>query len=220
MSKIISFWGLALILVGCRTFDFQELNSFGSLNSFLPAMEIIFDDQSFENEKQHIVSNSQRIVSDDDVLSFSTPSNTYTSIVYDKEATLFIRNYFYSNVCNRMGEAKGKIRITRYYYDTGSPFSVLLYFSLFTGGTINLLGIPAYIARVSVGLNVDVLDNEGKLVAHYTAYAKDKAPVAAYYGYTFHDATQKVKYTAYEQALDEIKANMQKDKNTLIKVLK
>ncbi len=88
---------------------------------------------------------------------------------------------------------------------TGKLVQFMQFVTLFTP---TLIGVPLETYRSTVKANLEITDAQGKLLGNYAAVGQGKARVAAYYGYSQKDAPRLADVTALQNALANIRPQL------------
>lgn len=190
MKKTIILLAVTILLSNCKSFDASLLNPTGQpFNPKLPAMEKIV-----ENNMVAIISPNGQIVG-------ANPQDVNT--LFDREVSEIMTNPYDT----KRGYLVLKVsRISDKAHMGGYLFGVMLL------SVPNLLGLPFFSAKSSVEVQVDVLDQNRKLIGSYRASATKKIRTTYYSNnYNFYN-TQRVAFLeSVKEGLKEVKIKMQPD---------
>lgn len=120
-------------------------------------------------------------------------------------------NELNENIIRNDGPQQGKARFKLAYYNrynTGWGYTIP---SVITLGVVNLFGLPAGVTRSDVELQMEIVDNDGNVLARYRAPGSGKTKVAMYYGYSGYGAMRKANLLALQDALQGIKQQLTAD---------
>lgn len=234
------FFSTALIIgsltffVSCKTLQVTDLQPKSSHTSQkLPSLEAQIDLPSLENAYSKGVTQSTGVGLAVSTSSFSAIGvGASTSISYSDKRIQDVITLFQRDVINNISQDNsevitGKIglRITFSNIKFGGGGYIIP--AIFTAGLAWAFGMPINVITQELELEVSVMDKNNKLIKKYTGYGKAKVNVAAYSGYkkmdgpTYQQASvgRKANIEAYNMAMAEIKASIEKDYDRLQKAL-
>lgn len=206
-----------LILASCRTIDLGLLKPSGQISPLLPALEAEFDmysleklfpnhqftDASFTSTNVDINSQTVNITRMNQV--DATPNDLIT--LFDRD----VKN----NITNPYGEKQGRI-ICRIAASDHQSNYFLRFFSVFSGGTLNLLGMPFDISKNQIDIDVEILNNNNEMVGRYTAIGKGKELCSLYYGHNYFSARRIAYVEAFKVAMTDIKRQIQNNHQHIV----
>ncbi len=76
---------------------------------------------------------------------------------------------------------------------------------------INLVGFPIHRVEKTIEVELRILDLKGRLIGKYTGRGSGKAYIALYYGFDWVSAYDKVMYESVNEALSNIRAEINQD---------
>ncbi|HXA00805.1 MAG TPA: hypothetical protein VNW99_02395 [Cytophagaceae bacterium] len=123
-----------------------------------------------------------------------------------------------NNLCNPYGQKFGYIVLRTYY----SKFGLGLGYSVASGITLlipNLLGMPMGRPKFELQATVEILNSKKELIGKYRAVGTGKSLMALYYGYGQSDSIRKARVDALNNALSEIRKQIQTDAPRLLEEL-
>ena len=126
-----------------------------------------------------------------------------------------------NNICSSFGKTKGRIECKMILARTitgGDLYKVLSC----TGGfdVVKLIRFPHHTCEAEMELQVSIYDEKGSHVATYNSnYQKANVYVACWWGYNTVTGLEKVRYKVFNKCMDSVKAQINKDYDTIIKAL-
>jgi hypothetical protein len=190
----ILFIFIMILFQNCRTYNSsQSLNLKSPIEPKLPALKSSMDNQSG---------------------TFVTPllyGNADQFEIFDQEVD--------NNLCNSYGPKYGYIVLRTYY----SKFGLGLGYSVVSGITLlipNLFGMPMGRPKFELQATVEILNSKKELIGKYRAVGTGKSIMALYYGYGQSNAIRKARIDALNNALSEIRKQIQTDAPKLSEELK
>jgi hypothetical protein len=217
--KSLSLYTFAVIFLfaSCRTVNLSELNPQGRINPLLPALEVEFDMYSLEknfpdrfNSQATYSSTSMEVTSQ----SFNITNVKSVDITSNDFITLFNREVK-NNITNPYGEKKGKIVCRIAGKDEKATYMLRL-LSLFSFGTLNVLGMPYNINNNLIDIDVEILNNNNELIGLYSAMGKGKEISSLYYGHAYPSAIRYANIKAFKEAMADIKNQIEADHERII----
>lgn len=206
-----------VILASCRTIDLGLLKPSGQISPLLPALEAEFDMYSLEKlfpnhnypdasyTSTNIDVNTQTI----SVLKVNQVDATPNDLI-----TLFDRDVK-NNITNPYGEKQGRI-ICRIAASDHQSNYFLRFFSVFSGGTLNLLGMPFDINKNQIDIDIEIINNNNELVGRYSAIGKGKEICSLYYGHNYLLAKRMAYIEAFKAAMTDIKRQIKNNHQQII----
>ena len=188
------------LLFSCKTIQLTDFNVGSPIQNKLPALEY----------------NSE------------LPANNYLPMYYgsymvntpQNDARSMFNKLIQDDVSNPVGEKYGyaSYDITIGVNKLGGMGYYML--SIFTLTMPNLFGLPYFIAKSSVEVNVKISDSNKELIGIYKSTGETKTYVAYYYGYGMMDALRAANIKALQAAFTNIGVQIEKESSSLIQKLK
>lgn len=212
----MKFTFVLLFLVSCASINQRQLQPEPKISKLLPPLEPRVDLYSLETLFSAGTSQGTSVGYATATSSNSAIGVATTNTVHSKDQrvqdaiTIFDRDVK-DNITNPIGRKAGYIslKITNGSAEDGAR--ILAFFSGFTLGILNILGMPAQTSEVEVDATVEVYDLNENLVGRYNGHCLDKQYAALYYGYTFSGARRAAALNAMKCSLNKIKENIDKD---------
>jgi hypothetical protein len=183
-----------ILFQNCRTYNSsQSLNLKSPIDPKLPALKSSMDNQSGTFVTPFLYGNADQFE------------------IFDQEVD--------NNLCNSYGQKYGYIVLRTYY----SKFGIGIGYSVVSGITLfipNLLGMPMARPKFELQATVEILNSRKELIGKYRAAGKGKSITALYYGYGQSDSIRKARIDALNNALSEIRKQIQTDAPRLSEELK
>lgn len=222
------FWLSALFLVlftGCKSLYTSDLQPKKRITKQLPPLTPVMDIASLENAFGISSTTSNSFATGG--MFFNTPyvSGTTNSTTYRDKSINDLQVLFNRDVegaiCEANGERKGFI--TCRVIDGGKKvggggYTVASWIGAYC--FINLLGFPHGRYKAAFQLEVSIYDAQQNKIATYTSpYIMKKAWRAIYYGYCKEPGLRKVAILAYNDCMDNIKLQINKDADKIKQAL-
>jgi hypothetical protein len=209
----------SLGLSSCRSLDPSTLNPKGQLGNLLPSLIPEYHVASFGSifPISQLVEIGRSTTIGSGVISNTTGATSANPIHNDIDV---IFEHDVENISNRNGTVKGIIKcraIDGMAQPTGDGWRLL---SIFTLGTINLLGVPVRSYKTVLGIEVSIYDINNNRIGRYTSnFYNNTAYAALYWGYSEKDLPRKTARSAFTSCMNDIKNQIAKDYNRLSQAL-
>jgi hypothetical protein len=203
----------ALSLGACRTLQMSDFHQQNQLKEPLPPLTLQVHAESFVG---HFAAEMFKEGISNSAASGNpwvpSPFAIYTQLGEPmRDVFTVLGNELNDNTTQRAGEKYGLARFKLVYYERREPGWGWLVPSVVTFGTANLFGMPANKIQANLELQMEILDANQNVVAQYRAPGSGKATVAMYYGYIGFDAKRKVNLLALQEAMRDIRRQMEPD---------
>lgn len=215
-----------LFLANCKNITHQDYILDVNNQTKLPALEAVIDATNLENvfSLGGFAANSNNIgtanrsgwvqTSAISGTSFRDPRMQDTMTLFDD----FVKN----KVTNPYGEKKGYIVLNIGYRNDIVHYKSIpmIFLSVLSLGTLNLLGFPVAAKEDEMKVTVEVLNNKRELIKRYDAVQSDVEWGAAYWGYDPLAIGRKITIENVKKALEDIGNQISNDAYEINKRLK
>jgi len=217
---------IALSITSCASMKMTDLKPTPKNNQLLPTLEPRVDLSSFEsaytlgsttsNSAGTVYGQTRTNQNRTSTIGIGSSTTTSTSIKDPRiqdAITIFDRDVK-DNITDPFNDTKGVIlcKINASNPKVGYGWSVLSGFTLMIP---NLLGMPIGSYKMSLDVEVEIYNNNGKLIGRYNAQSKEKTYMALYWGYG-KDAARVANIKAFREALNIIKKEISNDYEKLV----
>lgn len=218
--KNLILMGIMFLMTSCLTLNLKDLKPYPKIETLLPTLEPMIDEYSFESAYPtgynagyqttiEQVNDKEVVVNSGFKPDFSRKQDAIT--LFNREVK--------ENITNPYGDVKGSI-VCKIAGESsvlgGYGWAVLSGFTFFIP---NLLGMPIGNYHTSLDLDVEIYNTSNKLIGSYNAIGNSKIWCAMYYGYSHGSAYRKSNIDAFKLAMKDIKSQIEKDSERLIKEL-
>jgi hypothetical protein len=188
MKKLVYILSI-MLLVGCKAFDASFLQSGEfALSNKLPAME-----KEIENNYMFVVSQSGRPLG---------PSHQDISVLFDKELSEKITNPY----TDKKGIMVLKVNTVEHKSNPG--------IALFIPIVGVLTGLPTQVSKSNIEVQIDVLNQNRKLIGRYNGYSNKKMRSSIYKN-AYADPSRVVYLQCVKEAIQQAKKIMEADAERL-----
>jgi hypothetical protein len=220
-----------LFNVSCKTLQVSDLRPIGSNNQKISLLIPQIDLASVENSytKGSSVSQGVGVATTSNYItvgSFAGTSISFPDKRIQDVVTLFERDV-QNNICASTSEPQGNIGLKITFSNTKQGGAGYIVPAILTVGIAWACGMPINTVTQELEVQVEIRNKAGQLISKYEAVGKSKVNVAAYHGYTKGDAPymvqasvgRKANIEAYNMAMTEIKASIERDYDKIQKGL-
>ncbi|HEX7413141.1 MAG TPA: hypothetical protein VF411_03765 [Bacteroidia bacterium] len=186
---------VVVMLSGCKVMQLSDFTMQPPLATKLPALEIMMDKNPV---------NSMYAASP-----YYNPYYGGGMLTPDMQ-TLCDKN-LKENITNPIGERYGYAQFKIVVAQSGLHGTGLYLLSVLTLGVPNLFGMPLFIAKTNLEVDLEILNSKREIVALYKAEGNAKCPVAMYYGYRMMSAPRMTNILSVKMALKSINEQIEKD---------
>lgn len=203
---------LALSLGACRTLRVRDFHTQQNLPTRLPSLGLLIHERSFL-EAFDCAFNREVIISN----AIGGPYQPAPWVAFEvtdralEDAFQVLGNELDENLSQASNPKFGHARFKLIDYsrrNSGWGWSIVSAGTLFIP---NIFGMPIKAYRARLDLQMEIVDADGKILAHYLAPGVGKAQVAAYHGYDGATATRKANLLALQDAMSKIKKQLEPD---------
>ena len=202
----------------------QDIRPIGKLSTLLPALTPHVDIRSFENTYFGLASDfieSRPVYYGNDVWG----AEVIESQIYPDSdpriqdgISIFIKDVK-ENITDPYSEKEGDILCRITYGDVNNKGMEWFFLSTLTCFIPNLIGMPLMSVRSTIELEVQIFDNNKKLIKRYQADCTNKTYVALYWGSNYPTAARRANAAAFKCAMLKIKRQIDLDAPEIIKKL-
>ncbi len=202
---------LLFLISSCRSFNSAEQMKFDKITSNkLPNLEIIFnnDDLIFNSTAISLIAGEQAYA-----------LNSAHKGDLENFLKTHIEQQIRNDIIDEYSSPRGYISF-RIAANNSSNAGLLMFPSILSLGTLNLLGMPAGWSKTKVELEARIYDKSRRLIKVYTGTGSDKNVIACYYGYSEMDSEKVSMVNSVKIAMSSIKEQINSDYPYLISKLK
>jgi hypothetical protein len=169
------------IIVGCRSLDTDLLIRNGELENKLPAV----------NQNRFLCFPDEQWISNQKI-----EMKPYIIDIYNKEM---------GNIFDKSDEKSGYVYCEIIWLNLAQTYysRPLVIISIFTLGTINILGFPFVINQAIIEIEFSIFDKNMNEIKKYKIIGKSENPVAAYWGYS--PSSTQFYVSAFSDAITKLK---------------
>lgn len=133
-----------------------------------------------------------------------------TTVYISEDETRLFTKEVEENLTNPFGDKYGHIimKLTVIHSTDGMGWLVPNFCTLYFG---TLFGMPVAEFRHKLEVEFRIIDSKDKMIAKYSGIGKGSALVALYHGYAFRKAPRKSFTQAMNEAMDQIRPQIQRD---------
>lgn len=208
-------------MTSCATMKMSDLKPEPKINKLLPTLQTRVDMNSFESayslgrstsssvgtvSGQSQTNNNRTRVSG---IGRSISSTTMSKDPRIQDAITIFDRDVKDNITDPFGDSKGfilcKINASNKKQDLG--------WAVLSGLTLmipNIFGMPIGSYKITLDVDIEIYNNDEKLIARYNGTAKNKTYMAAYWGYG-KDAVRVANIMAFRDAMNQIKSQIEND---------
>lgn len=225
MKKLLVLFPIILLMTSCVTMKISDVNPEHRNTNLLPTLKPHVDVLSFQNSYASVPNSVIHVypesVQDIIILGEVFEQTNYSG--YDPRIqdaiSIFIKDVK-NNITTPYGDKKGDIMCRMTFGDTNSKGIGWAYLSAFTLFIPNLFGMPILRNRTTIELEVEIFNNDKKIIGRYRADCTNKKYVALYWGSIYPTAARRANATAFKCAMNKIKAQIDRDADRLRNELK
>ena len=229
--------GVFLILVAmisfgfnsCKTLDMATLSPKVKNENLLPPLNSVLDVESFgsvfgltKTIGYGSFGGASKNIGRGYAIGYGTTSmksTTYSNPILNDIEVIFNRDV--ENICNLLGTPKGSMKCRVIVGEEkiygGAGWAVL---SGFTLCIPNLFGMPIASPKGNLQIEVTIFDNNNSVVGKYTSdFHKQKTYVALYWGYSYNNSMKRNARLIFIGCMEDIKRQIAKDYDRLVKAL-
>ncbi len=224
MKKILFYFSIIFLFGSCVTMKVQDITPTGKNSVLLPALTPHVDIKSFENtyiNLSPVFIESRPVFYGTDLWGvdlIETRAYADADPRIQDAVSIYIKDVK-ENITDPYGEKQGDILCRITFGDVNSKGLGWLFLSSLTLYVPNLFGMPYMSNKANIELEVQIFDNNKKLIKRYQADCTNKKYVALYWGSNYPTAARKANAAAFKCAMNKIKKQIELDTPEIIKKL-
>ena len=191
-----------ITISSCKIIHLSDFKIQPTLSAKLPALEMLTDNKNSVNNIYPMYA-------------MYNPNPYYYNGSVSPEIQTLYNKELEENITNPIGEKYGYAQFKTLVADNGFHGWGLYVLSIFTLGIPNYFGMPIFISKTNLEVEIDILNSKKEVIAQYKAEGISKIPVAFYHGYGMMSASRMANITAVKMALKNINEQIEKDAPTL-----